>query len=95
MIEKSKCIPGQIVIVNNKITKWNVELGMTNNGLCSITDTMLGQTNTQELLPGTKLRIVNGPKRRNYTTLIEYNVLGQSYNRFSYWISFKHKVDII
>lgn len=93
MIEKKECLVGTVVIVNSKQSKWNIELGMSNNGLFSMDSTMLGEENALEILPGVKLTIIHPPKRVEGSILVKYKILGEEIEKYSYWVVFKHKVD--
>jgi hypothetical protein len=96
MITKSDCQLGVKAIINNKVTKWNQELGTSYNGLvCHIFNkdgVKMGQE--KELAPNTVIEILSGPKRFNSNgNQVKFKIEGSDVIMAAWWICFKHKVD--
>jgi len=98
MIKKEDCLPETLVIVNNKVTKWNLFMGTSSNGLVAfpfnINGVLMG--NEVEIKPGTILSILSKPKKFNENgNQVKFRVKGDGSNTVysSWWICFKHKVD--
>ena len=97
MIEKFQCTEGKMVIVNNKVSKWNVDLGAKNNGLAAFEFKKSGWgmgDQTYEIPVGTELEILGKPKRIPESGVqIQFKIEGESIIFAAWWIVFKHKVD--
>lgn len=98
MIEKNQCIENTEVIVNDKLTKWNVELGTKNNGLICFPfnkeGTLFGQE--IEISVGTKLTILSKPKKFNGNgNQVKFKIENNDTIWSSWWVCFKHKVNLI
>jgi hypothetical protein len=98
MIKKEDCLPETLVIVNNKVTKWNLFMETSANGLVAfpfnINGVLIG--NEVEIKPGTILYILSKPKKFNENgNQVKFRVKGDESNTVysSWWICFKHKVD--
>ena len=99
MIKKEQCVPGTIVKVNKKHTKWNssVQLGVTNpevlfafpHNSYELGDTSLG------ILPGNNLEILSKPKRSEAGTIVTFKILSTGAIASTWWICIMHKVDIV
>ena len=99
MIKKDQCIPGNIVVVNQKKSKWNEDLGTENNGLISYDWTpsgafCIGDT-MHEVQPGTELEILAKPKRvANSGVHVKFKIVGTDKIFAAWWICFTHKTDM-
>ena len=97
MVKKEEVVlAGTKVIVNSKIIKWNSELGAVNNGLYSFYYKNTGPTDAKFEIPvGTKLEIVKGPKQIGEAGVqVAFKVEGENGTFASFWVNFKHKVDL-
>jgi hypothetical protein len=99
MIEKNDCTIGTEIIVNTKVTKWNTELGMKNNGLLAFKYNKSGYSigdATLEIPVNTVLVILDKPKRISESgVMLKYKIKDTDIYLMSYWIVIKHKVDLI
>jgi len=98
MIEKSECLPGNLAIVNSKISKWNVELGAKNNGLFAFEFNKGGGFNvgdrSYEIPVETKIEILSKPKRIDGSGVqVLFKIENDDTVWSSWWVVFKHKVD--
>lgn len=98
MITKENCIENVVVVINNKATKWNSVMGTTNNGLVCFPfnkeGVLIGQE--KELSVGTKLIILSKPKRFNENgNQVKFRLEHDNTVLAAWWVSFKHKVDLI
>jgi len=99
MIKKEECIPGTIVIINSKKSKWNEDLGSRHNGLLGFDWTSKGSVSVgdslTEVLPGTEIEILSKPKRVGETGVqVKFKVVGEERLLAAWWICVLHKVDI-
>jgi hypothetical protein len=96
-VEKDVCLPGTKVIVNDKFIKWNSELGAKNNGLFAFIYKMTRPSDKNFEIPvGTVLEILNKPKQYQEAGVqIPFKIEGDERIFASYWVNFKHKVDLI
>ena len=99
MIEKSECLPGNLAIVNSKISKYNVDLCAKNNGLSAFQQGVF-ISGIQDLFQqfeipvGTKIKILSKPKRIDGSSVtVLFKVENDDTVWSSWWIVFKHKVD--
>lgn len=100
MIKKPDCIAGTMVIVNNKKSKWNEDLGSRHNGLISYDWTPSGAfrigDDIHEINPGTEIEILEKPKRvTNSGVHVKFKIPGEDRIFTAWWICFLHKVDVI
>lgn len=98
MIKKEQCVPGTRCIINQKKTKWNEDMGTTQNGLvCHVFDKSgVLMSSERELLPGTCIEIIAPPKRIGESGVqVRFKFDGNDTLMAAWWVSFKHKVDII
>lgn len=98
MIDKTQCIQNTIVVVNNKQTKWNLDMNTKFNGLVCFPfnekGTLVGEE--KEILVGTKLIILSKPKRFNGNgNQVKFKLENDDTILSAWWICFKHKVDLI
>lgn len=98
MISKEQCTESTHVVINNKVTKWNSEMGTTNNGLVYFPfnkeGVLIGEE--KELSVGTKLIILSKPKRFNGNgNQVKFKLENDNTVLATWWVSFKHKVDLI
>lgn len=92
MITKEKCVPGTVVIVNDRPLKWN--LGCNDNGLSCFPDT--DSWKFIEMLPGVGLEILKGPhkSKQGGGVQVHFRIVGDDTLVFgAHWVCFKHKVD--
>lgn len=98
MIKKEECNTGIKAIINNNSTKWNDLMGTTKNGLVCFPFNSKGVLMGEELelIPGTKIEIMDKPKRHNDNgNQIKFKIDGSEIIMSAWWINFKHKVDKI
>ena len=98
MIDKEQCLPGVRVIVNEKKTKWNEFLNIIHNGLICFPFSEQGTLpgNEIELIPGTEIEIISKPKRFNDNgNQVKFKIINNDNILSTWWVSFKHKVNII
>ena len=100
MVEKEQCSKDVEVIVNDKKTKWNLEMGCENNGLMSFSFKKSGfmlSDKSYEIPPFTYLILQGKPKRVGESGVqILYKIKGDDDTIYaSWWINFKHNVDLI
>lgn len=97
MVKKEDVLAGTKVIVNSKIIKWNSELGTVNNGLYTFYYKNTGPTDAKFEIPvGTILEIVKEPKQIGQSGVqIAFKIEGKVEIFASFWVNFKHKVDLI
>jgi hypothetical protein len=102
MISKQRCLPNTNLIINDKITKWNQEMGTAHNGLVCFPYSAKGclMGDEMELLPGTVITIIGGPRKYNENgNQVKFIINGDTSKptkiMSAWWVSFKHKVDIV
>ncbi len=98
MITKENCNLNVRVVVNDKATKWNSNMGTSQNGLVCFVFKHDGVIMSDELevIPGTKLTILSKPKRFNESgNQVKFKIDGSEIVYSAWWVAFKHKVDLL
>lgn len=98
MITREDCVPNQLVIVNNKVTKFNTLMGTTVNGMVAFPfkpeGVLMGEE--IEIKPDTRITILSKPKEFNGNgNQVKFKLDGDDTIFSAWWICFKHKVDKI
>ena len=97
-IKKAECLPGTTVVVNEKKSKWNEELGTKHNGLLAhdwnpAGNLMIGDQ-IHEILPGKEIEILAKPRKvQNSGVHVKFKIAGEDKIFTSWWICFLNKVD--
>ena len=97
-MKKTECLPGTHVIVNEKVSKWNVSTGATKNGLVAFLFNPKGTRfgDEIEIQPGTKLELLSKPKRFNANgNQVKFKIDGDDRVFSAWWCCIMHKVDIV
>jgi hypothetical protein len=89
MIDKNICVPGNVFVVNDKVSKenngWSNE--NPNNGLLAYT----GRSYTKTEIPiGTKIEILSKP-----TQNVQFKIVGKETKYWTWWNGFRVKLDKI
>lgn len=88
MIDKNICVPGNVFVVNNKVSKDNN--GWSENPTNSLIAFLPGSYNKVEIPIGTKIEIVSKP-----TQQVSFKVLGENKIYHAWWNGFRIKLDKI
>ena len=98
MIKKDQCEIGVNVVVNNKVTKWNTEMNVPNNALMGFVFNAEGHSlcsGEVGINVGTQLELLGKPRRVHDSGVqIKFKIQGDETIYASWWICFKHKVDL-
>lgn len=96
MVKKEECIPGTKAIVNRKPSKWNQEIGAKQGLVCwKYKKEGVYPGCEKELPPDSKIEILGPPKRLNGNGVqVLFKVEGDDTLMSSYWVCFKHKIDL-
>lgn len=97
MITKEECLPGTRVIVNDKVSKTNKDLGATNNGIILHLFHVEGlhyDTPVEEAEPGRVLTILSKPKKIGESGVQVKVDIGDGNVYAAFWSAFKFKVNL-
>ena len=97
-MEKEKCIPGTIVVVNSKKSKINNELGAKNNGLMCFKNNSNGGYSIgdmqYEIKPGTILELTSTVKKiKTSGVQLKFKIIGSNLEFSSWWCVIKSKIN--